>query len=377
MRHWIERQRNLLDFTLSSLLRRKGKNVALALIYTLVVFSLGSILLFTQAIRKEASLVLRDTPQILVQKLVAGRHDPIPLDYAGKIERIRGVTGVRGRLWGYYFDPATDANYTFMVPRDHSFKPGEVSIGSGVARGRSVREGDVLTLLASDGEPVIFRIRGIFSSESDLLSSDLILLSEDDFRSFFGVSGQYATDLIVEVANRKETTTVAGKIAQILPNTRPILRDEILRTYDAVFHWRAGLAFMILSGAVLAFVILAWDKATGLSAEEKREIGILKGIGWETSDILLMKFWEGMVISLSSFFVGILLAYLHVFLGSSALLEPILKGWSVLYPEFKLAPFVDFHQAATLFFLTVVPYTVTTVVPSWRAATIDPDLAMR
>jgi hypothetical protein len=45
--------------------------------------------------------------------------------------------------------------------------------------------------------------------------------------------------------------------------------------------------------AILAFAILAWEKASGLSADEKREIGILKAIGWETGDVLKMKFWEG------------------------------------------------------------------------------------
>jgi ABC-type lipoprotein release transport system permease subunit len=377
MRTWIEKQRNLIDFTLSSLLRRKGKNIALALIYTLVVFSLASVLLFTQAMKKEASLILRDTPQILVQKLVAGRHDLIPLSYAEKIARIRGVSSVKGRLWGYYYDPRTGENYTFMVARDRKFDLEEIAIGNGISRERSVYEGDMLTFQTSDGEPINFLVKEVLSPESELVSSDLILLSEDDFRRLFGISGEFATDLMVEVANRKEITTIAGKIVQLLPDTRPILRDEVLRTYDAVFHWRTGLAFMILSGAVLAFIVLAWDKATGLSGEEKREIGILKGIGWETSDILVMKFWEGTVISLSSFFAGILLAYLHVFLASSALFEPILKGWSVLYPEFKLTPFIDFYQMATLFFLTVIPYTVTTIVPSWRAATIDPDLVMR
>jgi ABC-type lipoprotein release transport system permease subunit len=127
----------------------------------------------------------------------------------------------------------------------------------------------------------------------------------------------------------------------------------------------------------MAFAILAWDKATGLSAEERREIGILKGVGWETSDVLLMKSWEGLVVSLSAFLLGTLLAYGHVFFASASVFEPALKGWSVLYPSFRLRPSVSAYTVSVLFFLTVVPYTVATVVPSWRAASADPDAVMR
>ena len=38
---------------------------------------------------------------------------------------------------------------------------------------------------------------------------------------------------------------------------------------------------------------------------------------------------------------------------------------------------IDPFQLAVLFFLTVVPYTLATVVPSWRAASADPDAALR
>ena len=177
--------------------------------------------------------------------------------------------------------------------------------------------------------------------------------------------------------NPNEDATIAEKITRIFPDSRPILRSEILRTYDAVFGWRSGLMIVIFSGAALAFVIFAWDKATGLSAEERREIGILKAIGWETSDILMLKFWEGCVVSLSAFLVGVMLAYAHVFLWKSSLFAPVLMGWSTLYPDFRLTPYLDFGQLSTLFFLTVVPYTVSTIVPSWRAAIIDPDAVMR
>jgi len=90
-----------------------------------------------------------------------------------------------------------------------------------------------------------------------------------------------------------------------------------------------------------------------------------------------MKFWEGAVISLTAFLGGVILAYIYVFFIHSLVFKPALKGGSTLYPQFKLMPFVSAEQLTTLFFLTADPYTVSTIVPAWRAATIDPDTAMR
>ena len=373
----IEKQRNILDFTLSTLWRRLGKNLALVLVYTLVVFSLGSVMFFTKALKDEAAIILNGTPEIIVQKLMAGRHELIPVAYAQKISAIRGVEAVKDRFWGYYFDPIGRANYTFMVPDDIDLKDNEILVGAGISRVRQVFRGSVMLLRTFDGRPISFLIRGILSPESELLSSDLILISATGFSRLFGVSRNDATDLTVRVLNKKEIPTIAGKIVDILPDTRAITRDEILRTYDAVFDWRGGIMIAILAGAVLAFLIFAWDKAAGLSAEEKREIGILKAIGWETADVLQMKFWEGMVVSLSSFLVGIILAYFHIFYASASLFEPVLKGWSTLYPHFRLTPLISGYQVAILFFFTVIPYTVATIIPAWRAATIEPDAVMR
>jgi len=377
MEKWIERQRNIIDFTLSSLLRRKGKNVALVCVYTFVVLLLASVMFFIYSIKKEASIILKDAPEMVIQKMIAGRHELIPTGYMDKIKNIRGVSSVKRRLWGYYYDPVIGANYTLIVPEDSDVSAGNIVIGQGISRARLAFEGDTLEFRSHDGKIIDLEVKNILSLESELVSSDLVLISEDDFRRLFGGSGDYATDFTLHVKNPRELSTIALKIAETLPDTRIILRDEILRTYDAVFNWRGGMMIVILLGALLAFIIFAWDKASGLSQEERKEIGILKAIGWETSDVILMKFWEGMVVSLSSFLVGVLLAYGHVFFASSALFEPALKGWSVLYPRFKIVPFIDASQLAALFFLTVVPYTVATIIPSWRAATVDPDSVMR
>jgi ABC-type lipoprotein release transport system permease subunit len=377
MENWINRQRNILDFTLSSLLRRKGKNGALLFVYILVIFFLASVIFLTHAIKREASLILKDTPEMIVQRMVAGRNDPIPVRYIDKLQDIKGVNSVQGRLWGYYYDPVVGANYTLIVPEDSRLETGSIRIGKGISRTRLIDEEDEMEFKAHDGTILHLRIQKILSPESELVSSDLVLVSEDDYRRLLGLSRKFVTDITLRIKNPNEYSVIANKIAERLPDTRIILREEIARTYDLVFNWRSGMMMVILSGALLAFFIFSWDKASGLSAEERKEIGILKATGWETSDVILMKFWEGLVVSLSSFCVAILLAYAHIFFTSGALFEPALKGWAVLYPKFRLIPFVDPYQVVTLFFLTVVPYTVATIIPSWRAATVDPDSVMR
>jgi ABC-type lipoprotein release transport system permease subunit len=308
---------------------------------------------------------------------MAGRHDLVPQAYVEGLSRITGVREVRGRLWGYYYEPSTGANYTLVASGDPSVQPGTVAVGRGVARTLLAEKGDLLPLKGARGEYVSFEVARVFSSESELVSADLIEMHPEDLRGLFGMPEGFYTDITLKVRNPNEVTVVADKIRRLLPDTRPILRDEILRTYDSVFDWRSGLLLVIFAGAVTAFIIFAWDKATSLSLEERREMGVLKAVGWETSEVIAMKSWEGIVVSLTAFLAGVLAAYLHVFVSSAALFEPVLKGWAVLYPHYELVPHIDPYQILALFFLTVVPYTVATVVPSWNAATVDPDLIMR
>jgi ABC-type lipoprotein release transport system permease subunit len=373
----IEKQMNILDFTLSALWRRKGKNVTLVAVYSFIVFLVSSVVFLASSIKYEAARVLDDAPEMMVQRLVAGRHDHIPLVYMNTIRDIRGVQSVSSRLWGYYFDQTNNASYTLMVNEKMGIGEGSVVVGNGVARSLLVKESGAIPFRTYDGSYVFLRIERILDSDLDLVSADLILMGPNDFRRIFLIPEGQATDLIVKVRNSKELPTIAKKIVLQHPDTRPILREEILRTYDALFDWRGGLAILVLSGAFFAFIILAWDKASGLSAEEKKEIGVLKGLGWETSDVLQMKFWEGASISMTAFLCGLLLAYCHVYLTPAVLFETALKGWSVIYPQFQLTPHLSIYHIATLFFLTVAPYTVATIVPSWRAATMDPDLVMR
>ena len=387
----VNRHINVLDYTLQSLSRRKFKNFGIILVFTFVIFVTASVLFLSYSFKREALLVLKDSPELIIQRMSAGRHELVSVAIAGEIAKIPGVSKVEPRFWGYYYDSLAKANYTVLAVSGPlsgsnrllsgrlpgSDEGGTAAIGRGISRARFVDLDDTMFLDSSRGNTMDFEVKGIFESDSELLTSDLMVISPPDFRKLFSIPEGMATDLNVYVRNQTEAPVVARKIRELFPDTRPILRNEIIRTYDAVFGWRSGLVLTLFAGALVAFIILAWDKATGLSAEERREIGILKAIGWETSDILELKFWEGLVISLSSFLLGTILAYAHVFFFGASLFAPALKGWSVIYPDFRLPPFINLYQTGMLMALTVIPYIGSTIIPSWKAAITDPDEVVR
>ena len=144
---WVERQRSFLDFTLSAFLRRKGKNISLLLVYGFMVFLISSVMFFTNALRYEAEAILQDSPEMIVQRTMAGRQALVPLRYAKEIQKIRGARRVKPRLWGYYYHPAAQANYTLMARDDYSSGEGTGKGGSG----RSQNLGD------RSGRPALFQ----------------------------------------------------------------------------------------------------------------------------------------------------------------------------------------------------------------------------
>ena len=378
----------ILEFALSSLARRKFKNFSIIVVYSFTIAVLASVLLLTHSLKKMAMDVLVDGPDIVVQRLSGGRHDLIPADYSGIIEKIPGVGRVQPRVWGYYYDSLNHTNYTMlgideerqrfvMVDGKAPADDDQCMIGQGVAGAQHAETGMDLLLIDGNGIGYSCEISGVFKAASDLWTNDLVLFTSDALRRFFAMPDGLATDITVEVFNAREVPQVAQKIKRLLPDTRPITIDEILHTYESIFNWRSGLMLTIFTSSLIAFSILAWDKATGISGEEKQEIGILKAIGWDTGDVLTLKLCEGMVISATSFLVGVSMAYAHVFLLDAPLFVPVLKGWSVLFPRFHLVPYIDAYQIIVLGFLTILPYMASTVLPSWKAAITDPENAMR
>ena len=386
----MNRHLNILDHTLRSVFRRLSTHLPFAAIFITVVFLAASLILTLQSLLREAEILLRLSPEITVQDMIGGRQVPVDQDMAERIKPILGVKDVWPRLWGYLYEPYSGANFTlwgldanaiqsmsdvgFKFVNGVFFRPaerGKIVVGSKVPEVLKLNGRKNVTLTDSGGKPKNFEIVGVFKTASSLLTADLIIMHTDDLRDFFQMPPHMATDIVVSVSNPAEIATVASKISQLFPSGRTVSRSQVARTYEAVFNFRGGIALYLWVGCLLAFLILLWNKGRVELAVEKKELGILKAVGWETKDVLEMKLTEAVLISIFSFAVGFFAAYIHVFFFGAALIRPVIFGWSVLYPAFHLVPVVSVGVVSLVFILTVLPYIAVSLLPAWKSASVD------
>ncbi len=144
-----------------------------------------------------------------------------------------------------------------------------------------------------------------------------------------------------------------------------------------MFGWRGGIFIFGALISLLAFLILAWDRASGLSKQDQQELGILKGIGWDIGDVLALKFWEGIIIALTATLSGMLLAVMHIFLFNAVLIKPFFIGWSVLFPPYKIPLYTSIGDLLLVLVISVVPYLAATLLPAWKGAVTDPAEVMQ
>jgi ABC-type lipoprotein release transport system permease subunit len=388
---------NILNYAVLSLLRSWQKQVSLIVIYALVVGFYASVVFFTSSLKTETSQTLQDLPPLWVQQLQGGRLVPMSVSLQDSISKIRGIKKVYPRYWGYFFDDATGAVLTVMgsdFPNEEigflQFKENYnqkenskentkngVLVGTGILETRNLQLGDFLSLNDINGKKVSYEIVGSFGAKSDLLTKDLIILPIKESLKIIGLQDSLCTDIAVEIYNPEEIDNIGKKIDTLFPSLRVVTLAQLSSTYQTLFSWRGGIFIYGSLLSVLAFLLLMWERASGLSSNEKKELGILKAIGWQINDVLFLKLTEGAILSITATLLGIVLAYIHVFVFNSPILKPFLVGWSVLYPAYDLQPFVSFGDILSVFSLSVVPYLTATLFPAWRGATTEAADAMR
>jgi ABC-type lipoprotein release transport system permease subunit len=354
---------------------------------------LGSVAFLTNGLEQEAELSATFAPDITVQYLQAGRQIPIPAESTEVIAKMPGVKAIP-RVWGYiYFhnrlytvmgiDPKSmpipkEINLAmssgrFLQPDDRKV----TVVGSFLAESFGLKVGDITVLYDQSMKPINFTVIGIFTTDVRLYTADLIIVHIKDARAFFEIGEDMSTDLCVYVEDPAETRLVAEQILKNVPNTRVLTREVLRQALLTAYGARSGFVSVMWLILLLSVVLVAWNQASAVSTEARREVGILKALGFSTADILEIRLIEAIILGLLSASVGTFLGIVYVLYLGAPILKEFMLGWAAIYPEFPLPIRIRFSTVATLYAIAIFPLLVGTVIPAWTSAITEPDEAMR
>ena len=387
----------LIEFAINAILRAKSKNIFIMVVFTTLVALLSSIFFITSSIKYELDTTVESLPDIIVQKIKAGREYNIETNRVDNIISIAGVESASPRVWGYYYFANAGVNFSIVGINQYEeqYKSSLESIvekidfdkleaNNSMLLGRGVREimkksyyRDYFNFIKPNGKLKRVYIAGVFNAETNLESNDMIILPQKDAREIFGMSEDMATDIVVRVSNPQEIPTVAGKIKLLYPDTRVITKDDLKVSYQNIFDYKSGIFLALFTISIFTFFIIIYDKTSGLSSQEKQEIGVLKAVGWSIDDILKEKFYEASIISIISYTLGIIIAFGFVYIFHAPILRGIFEGYSQLKTDFSLPFLFDIQTLFLIFFLSVPIYIGATIIPAWRASSLDVDEVIR
>jgi ABC-type lipoprotein release transport system permease subunit len=387
----------LIEFAINATLRAKGKNIFIMVVFTLLTALLTTIFFITASIKYELKLTLNSLPDIIIQKVKAGRVYDIESSRVDDIITIVGVSSAVPRVWGYYYFANAGVNLSIVginqyekqyrdgledivnkIDFDKLESNSSMVVGVGVKKiMESSYYNNYLNFIKPNGELKRVDVGGVFTKDTELETNDMILMSQNDAREIFAIAKNLSTDIIVKVANKKEIPTIAQKIKLLYPDTRVITKDDLKISYQNIFNYKSGIFLALFTITLFTFFMIIYDKTSGLSSEEKREIGVLRAVGWSIDDILKEKFYEASIISIFSYTIGVILAFAFIYIFQAPLIRGIFEGYSELRTSFNLPFIFDIQTLSLIFFLSVPIYIGATIIPAWRASSLDVDEVIR
>ncbi|PSM51987.1 ABC transporter, permease protein, FtsX/LolE family [Campylobacter blaseri] len=389
--------KNLFDYTLSSLTRHGLKNIVIIVIFGFLVFLLSSVIMITNSLALEYKTISKDFPDLLVQKRYGAKTYLISQKDVEPYWKMAGISSIEGRIWGqYYFERQQIYTSIFGIKsfvdyyqkeiKDIAEKLDNSSSGPLMITSQSILDFFEEDIETYDGSLPFFTpqnsmirvgIGGVFKLKHSLENNDLILLDEDIAREILGIEKGYYADFVMRVSNPNEADFIADKIRLFDPTLKVITKKQMLQSYQVLYDYKSGWFLMLLIISFVSFSIILYDKASGLRSEEKKEIGILKALGWEISHIINYKLMESLILSMFAFTIGISLAMFFVYFLQAPGLKYVFSGYSELKQPFELIFSFDFKAIALIFFITIPLYVAVCIMPAWKIATMDSAEVLR
>ncbi|MEV9528366.1 FtsX-like permease family protein [Aliarcobacter butzleri] len=385
------------NFIFLLLVKHKSKHFAIFLISIFIVFLTSSILFIKNSLQKEISDALENQSDFIIQKTVANKIKDIDTSLIDEFYEINGVSKVTQRVYGQYYFMPENVYFTiigidfFEETTNQDLKEllnflniskflekDSMIIGNGVKKVLDkYAYFDSYDFKLENENSKNIKIFKDLPKEANLIANDLIIMDINIAKKILDIKPDFATDIVLDVPNPLERQNVKEQILLKESNIRILQKDELKKEYENIFNYKGGIFLILFIVVIFTFILVLYQRYSMISSNDKREIGILKAVGWSIKDIIKLKIIENFIVAFMAFIIGVIFAYIFVFILQAPILKNIFIGFSNIKNDFILNQNIKISNLITLFLFFMVPFLSAVLIPVWKIAVIDATKSMK
>lgn len=385
------------NFIFLLLVKHKSKHFAIFLISIFIVFLTSSILFIKNSLQKEILQALENQSDFIIQKTVANKIKDIDSSLIDEFYEINGVSKVTQRVYGQYYFMPENVYFTiigidfFEETTNQDLKEllnflniskflekDSMIIGNGVKKVLDkYAYFDSYDFKLENENSKNIKIFKDLPKEANLIANDLIIMDINIAKKILDIKPDFATDIVLDVPNPLERQNVKEQILLKESNIRILQKDELKKEYENMFNYKGGIFLILFIVVIFTFILVLYQRYSMISSNDKREIGILKAVGWSIKDIIKLKIIENFIVAFMAFIIGVIFAYIFVFILQAPILKNIFIGFSNIKNDFILNQNIKISNLITLFLFFMVPFLSAVLIPVWKIAVIDATKSMK
>mgnify|MGYP006367656829 FL=1 len=370
--------------------KQKTKYISIFILATLTIFLLSTVIFIKSSLQNEILKTLESHNDFIIQKEFGGRIFDIENQLEDRLRNIYGVKNITKRVYGRYKFLSEDVYFTIIGVDFSNLNKELKNLGlQNISNDEMIVGFEVDNLLKKykytnyydfflpNKEIKKVKIVKVLEKESNIISSDIIILDINLARDILGINRDFSTNIAFDVPNELERTNIKQKLQRLDLDLNIIQKEDILKKYETIFNYKGGVFLILYLVVLFAFIMILYQRYSQVSINERKQIAIFKAIGYSVRDIIKIKMSENFVVAFVSYLFGVLLAYFFVFILNAPILKNIFIDFSNIKNDFIIYPYIEFSTFVTLFLFFMVLFLSSVLIPVWKISAINPYESLR
>ena len=370
--------------------KQKTKYISIFILATLTIFLLSTVIFIKSSLQNEILKTLESHNDFIIQKEFGGRIFDIENQLEDRLKNIYGVKNITKRVYGRYKFLSEDVYFTIIGVDFSNLNKELKNLGlQNISKDEMIVGFEVDSLLKKykytnyydfflpNKEIKRVKIAKVLEKESNIISSDIIILDINLARDILGINRDFSTNIAFDVPNELERANIKQKLQRLDLDLNIIQKEDILKKYETIFNYKGGVFLILYLVVLFAFIMILYQRYSQVSINERKQIAIFKAIGYSVRDIIKIKMSENFVIAFVSYLIGVLLAYFFVFILNAPILKNIFIDFSNIKNDFIIYPYIEFSTFVTLFLFFMVLFLSSVLIPVWKISAINPYESLR